>query len=57
MDELNCEQEEQNVGPRRKKYLENCEGDFSCGCLALAVYVVYSVVYLFVSPDRNIQQI
>ena len=25
--------------------------------LALAVYVVYSVVYLFVSPDRNIQQI
>ncbi len=25
--------------------------------LALAVYVVYSVVYLFISPDRNIQQI
>ena len=25
--------------------------------LALAVYMVYSIVYLFVSPDRNIQQI
>lgn len=25
--------------------------------LALAVYLVYSVIYLFVSPDRNIQQI
>ena len=25
--------------------------------MALAVYVVYSVVYLFISPDRNIQQI
>ena len=24
--------------------------------LALAVYMVYSIVYLFVSPDRNIQQ-
>lgn len=25
--------------------------------LVLAVYMVYSIVYLFVSPDRNIQQI
>lgn len=25
--------------------------------LALAVYMVYSIVYLFISPDRNIQQI
>lgn len=25
--------------------------------LALAVYLVYSIVYLFVSPDRNVQQI
>lgn len=25
--------------------------------LALAVYIVYSIIYLFVSPDRNIQQI
>ena len=58
MDELNCEQEEQNVGPEKKKSTSKIvKRTLVVAVLALAVYVVYSVVYLFVSPDRNIQQI
>lgn len=34
MNELNCGQGEQNAGPeKKKKYLENSEENFSCGCI------------------------
>ena len=58
MDELNCGQGEQNAGPEKKKSTSKIvKRTLVVTALALAVYVVYSVVYLFVSPDRNIQQI
>ena len=58
MDELNCGQGEQNAGPEKKKSTSKIvKRTLVVAALALAVYVVYSVVYLFVSPDRNIQQI
>lgn len=42
---------------RRKSTSKIVKRTLVVAALALAVYVVYSVVYLFVSPDRNIQQI
>ena len=58
MNELNCGQEEQYAGPEKKKSTSKIvKRTLVVAALALAVYVVYSVVYLFVSPDRNIQQI
>ena len=58
MDELNCGQGEQNAGPEKKKSTSKIvKRTLVVAALALAVYVVYSVVYLLVSPDRNIQQI
>ena len=58
MDELNCGQEEQYASPEKKKSTSKIvKRTLVVAALALAVYVVYSVVYLFVSPDRNIQQI
>ena len=57
MNELNCGQEEQYAGPEKKKSTSKIvKRTLVVAALALAVYVVYSVVYLFVSPDRNIQQ-
>ena len=58
MNGLNCGQEEQYAGPEKKKSTSKIvKRTLVVAALALAVYVVYSVVYLFVSPDRNIQQI
>lgn len=58
MNELNDMQQEQNVVPEKKKNTRKIvKTTLIAAGLALAVYVVYSIVYLFISPDRNIQQI
>lgn len=58
MNELNCGQEEQYAGPEKKKSTSKIiKKTLVVVALVLAVYIVYSVVYLFVSPDHNIQQI
>lgn len=58
MNELNDVQQEQNVAPEKKKDTRKIvKRTLSVAGLALVVYIVYSIVYLFISPDRNIQQI
>ena len=58
MDELNNGQQEQYAEPAKKKNTQKIvKRTLVVAGLALVVYVVYSIVYLFVSPDRNIQQI
>lgn len=58
MNELNDVQQEQNAAPEKKKNTRKIvKRTLAVAGLALAVYVVYSIVYLFISPDRNIQQI
>lgn len=58
MNELNNGQEVQDTVPEKKTNTRRIvkRGLITAG-LALVVYVVYSIVYLFVSPDHNIQQI
>ena len=47
MNELNCGQEEQYAGPEKKKSTSKIvKRTLVVAALALAVYVVYSVVYL-----------
>lgn len=58
IDEFSNGQKEQSVEPIKKKNTRKIvKRTIVLSVLALAVYVVYSIVYLFVSPDRNIQQI
>lgn len=58
MNELNKEGQEQYAEPTTKKSNKKIvKRALAVAGLALAVYVVYSIVYLFASPDRNIQQI
>lgn len=58
MNELNDVQQEQNVAPEKKKDTRKIvKRTLAVAGLALVVYIVYSIVYLFISPDRNIQQI
>ena len=58
MNELNNREQEQYAEPTIKKSSKQIvKRTLVVIGLALAVYVVYSVVYLFISPDRNIQQI
>lgn len=58
MNELNNREQEQYAEPTTKKSSKQIvKRTLVVIGLALAVYVVYSVVYLFISPDRNIQQI
>ena len=57
MNELNCGQEEQYAGPEKKKSTSKIvKRTLVVAALALAVYVVYSVVYLFVSLPLNFSQ-
>lgn len=58
MNELNNREQEQYAEPTTKKSSKQIvKRTLVVIGLALAVYVVYSVIYLFISPDRNIQQI
>lgn len=58
MNELSNGQQEQYAEPEKQKNIRKIiMRTLAVVGLALAVYVVYSIVYLFVSPDRNIQQI
>ena len=61
MDELNNGEQGQYVEPRKNEKKNNTrkivKRTLLTAGLALAVYMVYSIVYLFISPDRNIQQI
>ena len=59
MDELNDVQQEQHpdLGEKKNTIRKTVKRTFVAIGVALAVYMVYSMVHLFVSPDRNIQQI
>lgn len=58
MNELNDGREMQNVVPGKKKNTRRfVKRVLITAGLALVVYIAYSIVYLFVSPDHNIQQI
>ena len=58
MEELHNGQQEQYVDPDKKKNAQKIvKRTLVTVGLALAIYILYSIVYLFVSPDRNIQQI
>lgn len=58
MNELSNGQQEQYAEPEKQKNTRKIiMRTLAVVGSALAVYVVYSIVYLFVSPDRNIQQI
>ena len=58
IDDLTNGQPEQYAAPAKKKNTQKIvKRTLVVAGLALVVYVVYSIVYLFVSPDRNIQQI
>ncbi|RLT81785.1 toxin-antitoxin system YwqK family antitoxin [Bacteroides acidifaciens] len=58
MDELHNGQQEQYAESGKKKNIQKIVKRILVAAgLALVVYVVYSIVYLFISPDRNIQQI
>lgn len=58
MNELSNGQQEQYAEPEKQKNTRKIVmRTLAVVGLALAVYVVYSIVYLFVAPDRNIQQI
>ncbi|MDE6820677.1 MAG: DUF3352 domain-containing protein [Bacteroides acidifaciens] len=58
MDELHNGQQEKYAESGKKKNIQKIVKRILVAAgLALAVYVVYSIVYLFISPDRNIQQI
>lgn len=58
IEEFNNGEKEQSVDPVKKKNPRKIvKRSIVLAALALAVYVVYSIVYLFISPDRNIQQI
>ena len=61
MDELNNGEQGQYVEPGKNEKKNNTrkivKRTLLTAGLALAVYMVYSIVYLFISPDRNIQQI
>ena len=56
--ELDNGPQEQPVEPVKKNNTRKIvKRTFTIAGLALAVYFLYSMVHLFVSPDRNIQQI
>lgn len=58
MNELSNGQQEQYAEPEKQKNTRKIVmRTLAVVGLVLAVYVVYSIVYLFVAPDRNIQQI
>lgn len=58
MNELNDGREMQNAVPGKKKNTRRfVKRVLITAGLALVVYIAYSIVYLFVSPDHNIQQI
>ena len=58
MDELHNGQQEQYAESGKKKNIQKIVKRILVAAgLALVVYVGYSIVYLFISPDRNIQQI
>lgn len=58
MNEINDGREMQNAVPRKKKNTRRfLKRVLITAGLALVVYIAYSIVYLFVSPDHNIQQI
>ncbi|GAE84153.1 hypothetical protein JCM10512_2474 [Bacteroides reticulotermitis JCM 10512] len=58
MDQLNNGKQEINIENGKKKGSRKfVKRTLVTLLLALAVYVVYSIVHLFVSPDRNVQQI
>lgn len=58
MNELVDGQQPSNLDPDRKKNTRRIvKRTLIVAGAALAAYLIYSIVYLFVSPDRNIQQI
>lgn len=58
MNELVDGQQPSNLDPDRKKNARRIvKRTLIVAGAALAAYLIYSIVYLFVSPDRNIQQI
>ncbi|WP_323673986.1 toxin-antitoxin system YwqK family antitoxin [Bacteroides sp. CG01] len=58
MNELDNGQQEQYSEPEKKKSTQKIvKRTLVTVGLALVVYIVYSIVHLFVSPDHNIQQI
>ena len=58
MDELNNGEQGQYVEPGKNEKKNNTrkivKRTLLTAGLALAVYMVYSIVYLFISPDRNL---
>lgn len=58
MNELVDGQQPSNLDPDRKKNTRRIvKRTLIVAGAALAAYLIYSIIYLFVSPDRNIQQI
>ena len=58
MNELDNGQQEQYSEPKKKKNTQKIvKRTLVTVGLALVVYIAYSIVHLFVSPDHNIQQI
>ena len=59
MDEFNDVQQEQHFdfGEKKNTTRKTIKRTLLAIGLALAVYMVYSIVHLFLSPDRNIQQV
>lgn len=58
MNELVDGQQVPNLDPDKKKNTRRIvKRTLIVAGAALAVYLIYSIIYLFVSPDRNIQQI
>lgn len=57
--ELNDELHELNSGPEsgKKDTRKKIKRTLGIAALAIAIYLIYSIAQLFISPDRNIQQI
>lgn len=60
MDEISSEQQVQSPDPapvKKKDIRKIVRRTLVVGGSALAIYLVYTIVHLFLSPDRNIQQV
>lgn len=60
MDEISSEQQVQSPDPapvKKKDTHKIVRRTLVVGGSALAIYLVYTIVHLFLSPDRNIQQV
>lgn len=60
MDEISSEQQVQSPDPapvKKKDIRKIFRRTLVAGGSALAIYLVYTIIHLFLSPDRNIQQV